>query len=86
MGPVSVAVQADQAIFQFYHDGVIDGSCKKNLDHGVLLVGFNTDSANTGYWIVKNSWGTSWGKQGYVQIRAFKNMCGISLAASYPIV
>jgi cathepsin L len=86
MGPVSVAVQAEQDIFQFYHDGIIDGVCKKNLDHGVLAVGFNTDSANSGYWIVKNSWGTSWGKQGYVQIRAFKNMCGIALAASYPIV
>jgi cathepsin L len=76
-GPVSVAIEADQSIFQFYKSGVLDGNCGKNLDHGVLAVGFNTDSS-TGYWIVKNSWGTSWGNQGYVWIRAFKNMCGIN--------
>jgi C1A family cysteine protease len=85
MGPVSVAVEADQSIFQFYKDGVLDGNCGKNLDHGITAVGFNTDSS-TGYWIVKNSWGASWGKQGYVQIRAFKNMCGIATDNSYPVV
>jgi C1A family cysteine protease len=76
-GPVSVAIEADQSIFQFYKSGVLDGNCGKNLDHGVLAVGFNTDSS-TGYWIVKNSWGPQWGNQGYVWIRQGKNMCGIS--------
>jgi C1A family cysteine protease len=76
-GPVSVAIEADQSIFQFYKSGVLDGNCGKNLDHGVLAVGYNTDSS-TGYWIVKNSWGPQWGNQGYVWIRAMKNMCGIS--------
>jgi C1A family cysteine protease len=76
-GPVSVAIEADQSIFQFYKSGVLDGNCGKNLDHGVLAVGYNTDSS-TGYWIVKNSWGPSWGNQGYVWIRAMKNMCGIN--------
>jgi len=76
-GPVSVAIEADQSIFQFYTSGVLDGNCGKNLDHGVLAVGFAADSS-TGYWIVKNSWGSSWGNQGYVWIRAMKNMCGIN--------
>jgi C1A family cysteine protease len=76
-GPVSVAIEADQSIFQFYKSGILDGNCGKNLDHGVLAVGYKSD-ANKGYWIVKNSWGQSWGNQGYVWIRAFKNMCGIN--------
>lgn len=76
-GPVSVAIEADQSIFQFYKSGVLDGNCGKNLDHGVLAAGFGADSS-TGYWIVKNSWGSSWGNQGYVWIRAMKNMCGIT--------
>jgi len=76
-GPVSVAIEADQSIFQFYRSGVLDGACGKNLDHGVTAVGFGADSS-TGYWIVKNSWGSSWGNQGYVWIRAMKNMCGIN--------
>jgi C1A family cysteine protease len=76
-GPVSVAIEADQSIFQFYKSGVLDGNCGKNLDHGVLAVGYGADSSN-GYWIVKNSWGTTWGNQGYVWIRAMKNMCGIT--------
>jgi len=76
-GPVSVAIEADQSIFQFYKSGILDGNCGKNLDHGVLAVGYKSD-AQKGYWIVKNSWGPSWGNKGYVWIRAFKNMCGIN--------
>jgi C1A family cysteine protease len=76
-GPVSVAIEADQSIFQFYTSGVLDGNCGRNLDHGVTAVGFGADSS-TGYWIVKNSWGTTWGNKGFVWIRAMKNMCGIT--------
>jgi C1A family cysteine protease len=76
-GPISVAVEADQSIFQFYRSGVLDGNCGRNLDHGVLAVGYGSDAKN-GYWIVKNSWGASWGNQGYVWIRFGKNMCGIA--------
>jgi C1A family cysteine protease len=77
-GPISVAIEADQAIFQFYTSGVLDGACGRNLDHGVTLVGFGDDGKG-GYWIVKNSWGTSWGNKGYVWIRQGKNMCGIAV-------
>jgi len=85
MQPISVAIEADQSIFQFYKSGVLDGNCGKNLDHGVLAVGYTND-AKGGYWIVKNSWGKTWGNTGYVWIRAFKNMCGISMMNSYPVV
>merc|ERR1712224_297137 len=58
--PVAVAIEADQAAFQFYSSGVMDGKCGKQLDHGVLVVGYGTD-ASKDYWIVKNSWGAAWG-------------------------
>jgi len=85
--PVSIAIEADQGCFQFYHTGVLDDpSCGTNLDHGVTAVGFDTDPA-TGkdYWRVKNSWGTSWGDKGYIKLVRGKNQCGLALAASYPV-
>lgn len=88
LGPVSVAIEADQQCFQFYSGGVLsDPSCGTQLDHGVLVVGYGTDAAtNTPYWIVKNSWGASWGEQGYIRLVRGSNECGIAAAASYPIV
>jgi len=87
-GPVAIAIEADQACFQFYHSGVLDNaSCGKNLDHGVLLVGFDTDaSSKKDYWLVKNSWGVSWGDKGYIKFVRNKDQCGISQAPSYPVV
>jgi len=88
LGPVSIAIEADQFVFQFYSGGVLDSAaCGTNLDHGVLVVGYGTDSASSKpYWIVKNSWGTSWGESGYVRLVRDKNQCGLSDAASYPTV
>ena len=61
---VSVAVEADKSVFQHYTGGVITSSaCGKNLDHGVTAVGYTSDA-----FIVKNSWGASWGEQGYLRI------------------
>jgi len=82
--PVSVAIEADQSSFQFYRSGVMDGVCGKNLDHGVLAVGYGTDD-NKDYWIVKNSWGRGWGEAGYIRLIRGRNQCGIAEAASFPI-
>jgi len=79
--PVSVAVDAQS--WQTYRSGVMTGACGKSLDHGVLLIGYGTDGAND-YWLVKNSWGTSWGEKGTIRLVRGKNQCGIAEAASYP--
>ena len=91
IGPVSVAIEADTKVFQFYKSGIItDSSCGTNLDHGVLVVGYGSEGS-TDYWIVKNSWGTSWGENGYVRLEKTsstksKGMCGIAMQPSYPVV
>jgi C1A family cysteine protease len=78
--PVSVAIEADQSVFQQYKSGTITSGCGSNLDHGVLAVGINSDGSIK----VKNSWGSSWGANGYVNIAT--NQCGIATDASYPTV
>jgi xylem cysteine proteinase len=82
-GPVSVAIEADQSVFQSYTGGIITStSCGTNLDHGVLAVGYN----GTSYIIVKNSWGPTWGESGFVRIgqASGAGICGINSDASYP--
>jgi len=77
--PISVAIEADQAGFQSYKSGVFNGVCGRNLDHGVLVVGYGHDTASgLDYWKVKNSWGTSWGEAGYIRIVRNKDECGIA--------
>ena len=83
--PVSIAIQANQIAFQSYSTGVLTGRCGTNLDHGVLVVGYGTWTDGTDYWKVKNSWGSSWGMDGYILIeRSDANLCGVLSAASYP--
>lgn len=86
VGPVSVAIEADRMAFQSYNGGVLDSfSCGQQLDHGVLLVGYGTDAdSGKDYWKVKNSWGESWGEEGFVRMVRGKNMCGIAQQPSYP--
>jgi len=81
--PVSIAIEADQSSFQFYSGGVMTKACGSQLDHGVLTVGYGTD-AGTDYWIVKNSWGASWGEEGYIRLERGNDQCGIAQSASFP--
>ncbi|KAE8678425.1 Senescence-specific cysteine protease SAG39 [Hibiscus syriacus] len=86
--PVSVAIDAGGFDFQFYSSGVFTGSCGTQLDHGVTAVGYGEDDDGTKYWLVKNSWGSSWGEQGYIRMQrdvdAKEGLCGIAMQASYP--
>ncbi|KAL8114936.1 senescence-specific cysteine protease SAG39-like [Apium graveolens] len=86
--PISVAIDASGSDFQFYSSGVFTGQCGTDLDHGVTAVGYGTASDGTKYWLVKNSWGTSWGEEGYIRmqrgIAAAEGLCGIAMQASYP--
>lgn len=89
--PVSVAIEADQRDFQLYKSGVLTGKCGTNLDHGVLVVGYGNE-LNEDYYLVKNSWGITWGYYGYIKLgrgpkyNNGQGQCGILLEASYPVL
>ena len=90
--PVSIAVAASSYVFQFYSSGVISSAtCGTSLNHGVLLIGYGTDSTtNTPYWLVKNSWGTNWGEKGYFRVlrstASGVGICGVLSMPSYPAI
>jgi len=88
---VSIAIEADQQAFQLYKSGVFTGTCGTNLDHGVLTVGYGTLDGQD-YYKVKNSWGGTWGDEGYIllgrgdEFNKGQGQCGMLLQASYPEV
>jgi len=90
--PVSIAIEADKMVFQLYKSGVLSATCGTMLDHGVLAVGYGTNSATSQeYWLVKNSWGTSWGEEGYIKLLRDKKSvaageCGLKTEPSFPDV
>eukprot|EP01060_Flectonema_neradi_P018854 TRINITY_DN257_c0_g1_i5.p1 TRINITY_DN257_c0_g1~~TRINITY_DN257_c0_g1_i5.p1 ORF type:complete len:626 (+),score=156.83 TRINITY_DN257_c0_g1_i5:48-1925(+) len=79
-GPLSIAVDATK--WQTYSGGILTNCCEIcTLDHGVLIVGFGDD-----YWIIKNSWGSSWGESGYIRVAKGKNECGLNKSPSTSII
>ena len=91
-GPISVGVDANLD-WQLYHSGIYDPShsllgCSPNInkqDHGVAIVGYGADSGKD-YWIIRNSWGKSWGENGYMRLVRGENACGVANSPIYPIV
>jgi len=88
MQPISVGVDATAKTWQHYKSGVYDDSkCGNQIDHAVLVVGFGVMSGMP-YWQVKNSWGPTWGNDGYIKIErgvAGSGRCAIAKHPSYPI-
>ena len=78
-GPLAVALNADP--LQTYSSGILNKSTSacpvSGMNHAVNLVGYGT-SSSTDYWIVRNSWGTSWGESGYFRIIRGTGCCGIN--------
>ncbi|KAF5474531.1 hypothetical protein F2P56_006422 [Juglans regia] len=88
--PISVGIDGSAIDFQLYTSGIYDGDCSSDpddIDHAVLIVGYGSEDGED-YWIVKNSWGTDWGIEGYIYIRRDTNLtygvCAINAMASYP--
>lgn len=89
VGPLAIAVDASSESFQSYQDGVYDDkiACTDQVNHAVVLVGYGTDLNGNDYWLIKNSWGTSFGENGYMKIaRNRENLCGVASEISYPII
>jgi len=77
-GPLSICVNA--ASWDPYTSGVLEGECSgaaRELDHCVQLVGYDR-SGSSPYWKVRNSWGTSWGENGFIRLPFGKNACGVA--------
>nr|XP_009503011.1 PREDICTED: cathepsin S-like [Phalacrocorax carbo] len=87
IGPVSVAIDATQPTFFLYRSGVYDDpQCTQKVNHAVLVIGYGTLN-DKDYWLVKNSWGVSFGDKGYIRMsRNHANHCGIASYASYPLI
>ncbi|KAF2611282.1 hypothetical protein F2Q70_00008319 [Brassica cretica] len=86
--PVSVSMDAShQDGFMHYSGGVYDGPCGTSANHAATIVGYGTSQDGTKYWLAKNSWGETWGENGYIRIRRDvawpQGMCGVAQYAFY---
>ena len=90
--PIAAAVASENPYFQFYSKGILFSYlCGEKIDHAILIVGYGEDSALGPFWIVKNSWGSKWGENGYFRIaremkKGESGHCGINLYVSHPIL
>jgi cathepsin F len=86
-GPLAIGINAGP--MQWYHGGIADPFsflCNpKSLDHGVAIVGFGVEDSKK-YWIIKNSWGTVWGEQGYYRVIRGKGKCGLNTNVATSII
>ena len=77
IGPTSIGFDADTYMFRNYASGVFNCDyCTDVQNHAITVVGYGVEDG-TNYWIVKNSWGTTWGEEGYIRVIRGVNMCGI---------
>jgi len=85
LSPVSICLDAEDIMI--YTSGIYDGTCGTSIDHCVLLVGYGTTNG-TDYWLIKNSWGTSWGESGYFQLIRYTGqktaICGMNTMSTVP--
>jgi C1A family cysteine protease len=84
--PLSVLIEADKRVFQTYSSGVLTSTaCGTQLDHAVLAVGYGTENGQD-YWLVKNSWDTTWGDNGYIKLGmdSSTGTCGVQMGPSFP--
>ncbi|XP_026666042.2 ervatamin-B-like isoform X2 [Phoenix dactylifera] len=86
--PVSVGIDGSGQDFRHYSSGIFTGPCETEMTHAVTAVGYGIAEDGTEYWLVKNSWGTTWGETGYMRIQrdvgAPEGLCGMAKLASYP--
>ena len=86
--PLAVSIEADKSVFQTYKSGVLNSTeCGTKIDHAVLAVGYGTDAdSGLDYWLVKNSWATVWGDQGYIKLAIVdgEGICGVQTGPLYP--
>ena len=84
--PLAVSIEADKLVFQTYKSGVMSSTkCGTTLDHAVLAVGYGSENGQE-YWLVKNSWNTTWGDQGYIKLAIVdgSGICGVQMEPLYP--
>jgi len=86
-GPLSICVDASN--WQDYTSGVMtweECAWINQLDHCVQLVGYNSEQSDNPYWVVRNSWGTDWGVEGYIWLQMWEDTCGLTYEATTSII
>ncbi len=89
--PISICIEAMDTLFRHYQGGVLTNCSYRDTDHCILAIGYGTDAELGDYWLVKNSWGTSWGEAGYARLGRGTSAsqygeCGILSYPRFPVV